>query len=335
MTAPGGTHIAPDRALHDIQLPVRDALTRVPDAMWSVAAVDLDLVSSVNTHLMGMRGKMFRPTLLLLSSAAGGEPPSERAIRLAAVTELIHLATLVHDDSVDHSVLRRGQPTINSLFSHEVSVIMGDFLYIRAMAALVDDGDMEVLRTVTRASSEMTVGELRQLSAYDALAFSEEDYERLIRAKTASLFSAACEVGAIAGGGEHRAALARYGDRLGRAFQIADDLLDYTSHEDTTGKPHGLDLREHKVTLPLIAALRAMTPAERGQVEALFADAEPSDAIIGEVTAIVAARGGLDYARRRGDEYAAEAEAALETLPVGPVRTALTESLAYVLDRRS
>jgi octaprenyl-diphosphate synthase len=335
VSAPGGIHVAHGRALTDIQLPVRDALARVPEAMWSVAAVDLELVTSVNTHLMGMRGKMFRPTLLLLSSITGGGTPSERAVRLAAVTELIHLATLVHDDSVDHSVLRRGQPTINSIFSHEVSVIMGDFLYIRAMAALVDDGDMEILRTVTRASSEMTVGELRQLASYDALAFTEQDYERLIRAKTASLFMAACEVGAIVGGGEHRAALATYGDRLGRAFQIADDLLDYTSHEDTTGKPHGLDLREHKVTLPLIAALRTMSAAERARVEALFADPEPSDEIIAEVTAIVAERGGLEYARRRGDQYAAEAEEALGALPAGPVRTALADAISYVLDRRS
>ena len=335
MSAPGSTHVAPERALHDIQLPVRDALARVPDAMWSVATADRDLRGAVNAHLMGMRGKLFRPTLLLLSSAVGGQPPSDRAVRLAAVTELIHVATLVHDDSVDHSVLRRGQPTVNSVFSHEVSVIMGDFLYIRAMAALVEDGDMEVLRVVTRASSEMTLGELRQLASFDALSFSEEDYERLIRAKTASLFMAACEVGAIAGGGEHRAALATYGDRLGRAFQIADDLLDYTSHEDTTGKPHGLDLREHKVTLPLIAALRTVSASERARVEALFAAPEPTDEMIADVTAIVSERGGLDYARRRGDEYAAEAEEALATLPPGTVRTALGDALAYVLDRRS
>lgn len=335
MTAAGGARVAPDRALPDIQAPVREALARVPEEMWRVAAADSDLVGAVSDHLMGMRGKLFRPTLLLLASATGDAPPSDRATHLAAVTELIHVATLVHDDSVDHSVLRRGRPTVNSVFSHQVSVIMGDFLYIRAMAALVDDGDIEVLRTVTRASSEMTLGELRQLSAYDALAFTETDYERLIRAKTASLFAAACEVGAIVGGGEHREALARYGDRLGHAFQVVDDLLDYTSDEDTTGKPHGLDLREHKVTLPLIAALRTVTPAERHRVDTLFAAAEPSDELIADVAAIVTERGGLEYARERGMAYATEAEAALESLPDGVVRTALSDAIGYVLERRA
>lgn len=334
MTLIAETRTEPTRALLEVQAPVRDTLERVPAEMWRIVSADNDLAASVTDHLMAMRGKMFRPTLVLLASAVEGDVP-ERAVTLAAVTELVHLATLVHDDSVDHSSLRRGMPTVNAAFSHQVSVIMGDLLYVHAFAELVRDADFEVLRAVTAASTEMTVGEIRQLAAVDALAYSEHDYEQLIRAKTASLFTAACEVGAIAGGGEHRAALARYGDRLGRAFQIADDLLDYTSHEDTTGKPHGLDLREHKVTLPLIAALRAMTPAERGRAEALFAEPEPSDAIIAEVTAIVAERGGLEYARRRGDEYAAEAEAALVTLPMGPVRTALAEALAYVLDRRS
>jgi octaprenyl-diphosphate synthase len=335
VTASGGTGVAPHRALHEIQTPVRHALARVPDEMWRVAAADSELVGAVNEHLMGMRGKLFRPTLLLLASAVADEAPSDRATHLAAVTELIHLATLVHDDAVDHSVLRRGRPTVNSMFSHQVSVIMGDFLYIRAMAALVDDGDPQVLRVVTHASTEMTLGELRQLAAFDALAFSEDDYERLIRAKTASLFAAACEVGAIIGGGAHRAALARYGDRLGHVFQIVDDLLDYTSDEGTTGKPHGLDLREHKVTLPLIAALRTVTPAERHQVESLFASAEPSDELIADVAAIVTERGGLEYARQRGLAYASEAEEALETLPAGPARSSLADAIGYVLDRRA
>ena len=139
---------------------------------------------------------MFRPTLLLLADqATGGRGP--RAVTLAAVVELIHLATLVHDDSVDHSVLRRGMPTINSLFSHQVSVIMGDYLYSRAVIELVRLGDLEPLRVLGRVTNEMTVGEMRQLLAHDPLSFSEEEYDLLIRSKTASLLSGACEVGAL------------------------------------------------------------------------------------------------------------------------------------------
>lgn len=334
MTTGGGTRIDADSALLDIQAPVRDEVERVPSVMWRIVTSDNDLVGTVTEHLMGMRGKLFRPTLLLLCSATE-RPVPERAVHLAAVTELIHLGTLIHDDAVDHSALRRGRPTVNALFSHQLSVLMGDFLYVRAMAELVRDGDLAVLTTVTSASSEMTLGEIRQLAAMDALAFSEEDYDQLIRSKTASLFSAACEVGAIAGGGRHRAALARYGDRLGRAFQIADDLLDYTSDPGTTGKPHGLDLREHKVTLPLIAALRDMPAAHRLRVEALFDDLEPSDELIAEVVQIVTDAGGLDYARQRGDRYAAEAEEALAGIPEGPVRGALADAIGYVLDRRA
>src|SRR5438309_3666885 len=159
----------------------------------------------------------------------------------------MHLATLVHDDSVDHSVLRRGLPTVNSLFSHQVSVIMGDFLYTRAHTALVEVGDIEFLRILTRVANELTIGEMRQLAALEGLEFTEEDYFALIRSKTAVLLSAACETGALCGAERFRVELRRYGELLGMSFQIADDILDYTSDSAELGKPSGLDLREHKV----------------------------------------------------------------------------------------
>jgi octaprenyl-diphosphate synthase len=281
-----------------------------------------------------MRGKMFRPTLTLLASAVEGAP-QPRAMRLAAVIELMHLATLVHDDSVDHSVLRRGLPTINSLFSHQVSVIMGDFLYSRALTALVDVGDLEIVRVLTGASNELAIGEMRQLSAVDALGFTEHDYFDLIRSKTASLLSAACDVGALCGAERHRDALRRYGDLLGMAFQIADDIIDYTEDASVTGKPSGLDLKEHKVTLPLIAVLDKLSPAARARVDGLFEAETPDDAAIADVVAIVAETGGIEYARRRGELFAQEAEEALEPLPDTPVRSALTDAISYVMDRRS
>jgi octaprenyl-diphosphate synthase len=271
---------------------------------------------------------------LLLLSASIEQPPPARATTFAAVVELMHLATLIHDDSVDHSALRRGMPTVNSLFSHQVSVIMGDYLYLRALRELVEIGDLEAMRAITFASNEMTLGEIRQLSAYDALAFSEQDYETLIRAKTAALFMAACDVGALLGAPRHRRALTRFGERLGMAFQVADDLLDYTEQTEMTGKPSGLDLKEHKVTLPLIAALRSMSPAARAKVEALFASPEPDDESIAEVVGIVRDSGGLDYARRRADQFSHEAEEALAELPDCPAKTSLADSIAYVVERR-
>jgi octaprenyl-diphosphate synthase len=223
---------------------------------------------------------------------------------------------------------------VNALFSHQVSVIMGDYLYLRALRELVELGDLDAMRSITVASNEMTLGEIRQLAAYDALAFTETDYETLIRAKTASLFIAACEVGALVGAPRHRAALHRFGERLGMAFQVADDLLDYTEGQEMTGKPSGLDLKEHKVTLPLIAALREMDASTRARVEALFASPEPADEAIADVVGIVRTHGGLEYARRRADQFSREAEEALLDLPDGPARASLLDAIAYVVERR-
>lgn len=331
-TTPLGAAVTP--VLAEIQAPVRDGLESVTREMEAIVTGDAPLLAQVARHLLAMRGKMFRPTLVLLSSATD-DAPTPRAATMGAVVELIHLATLVHDDAVDHSVLRRGMPTINSLFSHQISVIMGDFLYSVALTQLVGLDDMDALRTLVNASTQMTVGEMRQLSTVEPLTFSEDDYEFLIRSKTASLISAACQVGAMCGAQRHRAALGHYGDALGMAFQIADDLIDYTEVAETTGKPTGADLREHKVTLPLIAALRTMSSAARTEVEAFFASDEPTDAGVAEVVEIVAESGGLEYARRRGRDFAAQAEEALDALPDTVARRALSSSITYVMERHA
>jgi octaprenyl-diphosphate synthase len=309
-------------------------LEQVVEEMHDIVTSDLPMIEAVSAHLLQMRGKMFRPTLTLLSSATLGTP-DPRALRLAAVVELMHLATLVHDDSVDHSVLRRGLPTVNSLFSHQVSVIMGDFLYTRAHRALVEVGEIEFLRILTGVANELTIGEMRQLGAVDRLEFSEDDYFALIRSKTAVLIAAACETGALCGAARYRSALARYGELLGMAFQIADDILDYVSDSSVVGKPTGLDLREHKVTLPLILARPHLTASSRARVDELFASEEPDDRLIADVVGIVADAGGIDAARERGERFAHEAEAALAPIPDSPVRSALTDAISYVMDRRS
>lgn len=319
--------------LADVQQPVLDQLDQVTATLRAVVQADFPLIQEVNGHLLQMKGKLFRPTLLLLShQACGGR--DGRAVRLAAVVELIHLATLVHDDSVDHSTLRRGMPTVNSLFSHQVSVIMGDYLYSRAIIELVALGDLEPLRVLARVTNEMTIGEMRQLAQYDALSFREEDYEVTIRAKTASLLAGACETGALVAGEGPRTALRTYGDALGMAFQMCDDLLDYTEAESVTGKPSGNDLREHKVTLPLIAALRGMSASERRTVTDLFATATPSDEQVQEVIALVERCGGLEFARLRAQQWAERAEQALEELDPSPARDALQAAIAYAVERR-
>jgi octaprenyl-diphosphate synthase len=318
--------------LGEIQATVRGELREVEVELRRIVDDDSPLIAAVSGHLMGMKGKMLRPTLVLLANAID-DRPGAGATTLAAILELIHVATLVHDDAVDHSVLRRGMPTLNSLLGHQVSVIAGDFLYLRALKELARLGDVAALRVITDASDEMTRGELTQLTRLEPLSSTEEDYERLIEAKTASLFRAACELGALAGAPEYRIPLARFGTKLGMAFQVTDDLLDYTSEQAVTGKPSGLDLRERKMTLPLIAALRSLSPAARAKVEALFSAEHPTDAAIHEVIGLVTDAGGLDYARRRGAAYALEAEATLTELPDTPARAVLADTISYVTER--
>ena len=324
----------PGASLQAIQLPIRDKLEDVSRAMAVIVASDLPLVGQVSAHLLTMRGKLFRPTLLLLSSEVD-ETPKKQAVTLAAALELIHLATLVHDDAVDHSALRRGMPTVNAMFSHQISVIMGDFLYSTALTHIVELGDLEALQALTRASTEMTLGEMRQLAVTHPLKFTEREYYALIRSKTASLMRTACELGALSGARRYYEALGNFGENLGMAFQIADDLLDYREVKETTGKPSGLDLREHKVTLPLIHALREMSAAERREVARLFASEEMSEDDIASVVRIVAYNGGFEYARAREEEFAERAHDALSGLPDTVARRSLTASISYVMERHS
>lgn len=311
---------------------MRAPLERVGDEIRRIVLSDFDHIEEVNEHLLFMRGKLFRPTLLLLSSRAGGHE-DEDALTLAAVVELVHLATLVHDDAVDHSALRRGLPTVNALWTHQVAVIMGDYLYSRGVSELARIGNLEALAVLANAANEMSVGEMRQLTSYDALDFTEDDYYRLIAAKTASLMSAACEMGAISGAPEYREALATYGHNLGMAFQIADDLLDYTGSEAVTGKPTGHDLRERKVTLPLVCALERVSEIEDGEIRSFFTRIDPTDEEIARIVQIVVERGGLEYASDVAARYADRAREALEALPDGPAATSLFDAVSYAVDR--
>jgi octaprenyl-diphosphate synthase len=319
--------------LSEIQRPVHGLLEEVIEDLRRIVISDFPAINEVNDHLLWSRGKLFRPTLVLHANRIGG-PMHPRAVTIAAVVELVHLATLVHDDAVDHSVLRRGMPTVNAFWNHQTAVIMGDYLYSRSVSELARIGRIDLIQVLSTAANEMSVGELRQLSSCDALQFTGTDYNRLIASKTASLMAAACEMGAAAGRDAFRQPLARSGHALGMAFQIADDLLDYTEAEAVTGKPSGQDLREHKVTLPLIAALPAMDGAARGEVEAFFADPDPTDDGIRRVVDLVAGHDGLEYARRAADDFGVQAAEALLELPVEESTEALREAVTYVIDRR-
>jgi octaprenyl-diphosphate synthase len=210
---------------------------------------------------------------------------------------------------------------------------MGDYLYSRGVTELARLGNLEALVVLAQAANEMSVGEMRQLTSYDALDFTEKDYYRLIAAKTASLMSAACEMGALAGVPAHREALSRFGHNLGMAFQIADDLLDYTGTEAVTGKPTGHDLRERKVTLPLVGAMGSADASEEAEIRDFFTRVDPTDEEIAHIVRIVTDRGGLEYARSSARQYADTAEEALSGLEESAAVEALRDSVSYAVDR--
>lgn len=319
--------------LEVLRLPVQDRLERMETTLRGLVTADFGPINEVSEYLFSVRGKFLRPTLLLLANEVGGQP-DETAVRMAAIVELMHVATLVHDDSVDHSPKRRGMPTVNAVWTHQVAVIMGDYLYSRALLEVTRTGNSEAVAILAAASNRMSIGEMRQLAAHDALTTSEEDYYSLCDCKTASLMSAACEIGALVGRPEYRVPLAAYGQDLGMAFQIIDDLIDYTVSTDITGKPSGLDLKEHKVTLPLIAALPKMDASARSAVDDLFADPEPSDDRVRAVGDAVRDVGGLDYARDKAAGFARSAGAHLDAIPEDPIVRVLRLIVDFVLERQ-
>ena len=320
-------------SLDTLRGPVADRLREVEGTISGLVQADFGPVNEVSEYLLKSRGKLLRPTLLLVCNEVGGKPSSE-AVRLGAIVELMHVATLVHDDAVDHSPQRRGMPTVNSRWSHQVAVIMGDYLYSRALVEVTRLGELEAVQLLANASNRMSIGEMRQLVAHDALQATEDDYYLLCDCKTASLISATCELGALAGDVRYRRPLSRFGRALGMTFQITDDLLDYSRSDAITGKPGGLDLAEHKVTLPLIAALREMDAADRAVVEDLFDDPSPSADKIAAASEIVEQAGGLAYAQERAAAYADAARAELSALPDEPAVHLLGMAVDYVLERQ-
>jgi octaprenyl-diphosphate synthase len=320
-------------ALSFVRGPIQERLDRVAGELEAMVPAGFDLIDEVNEYLFANHGKMFRPTLLLLANEVGDRPTPE-AVKLGAIVELLHVATLVHDDAVDHSVRRRGMPTVNARWTHQVAIIMGDYLYSRAVIEITELGDIEATKLLAHTANLMTVGEMRQLVSHDALQFSRADYNLLCECKTASLLATACELGAMSGAPGYREPLRGYGYELGMAFQIIDDLLDYTSSVEVTGKPRGQDLREHKVTLPLIAALERMSASDTALVERLFDDPEPSGDLVDEVIAAVVAAGGIEAARAEADRVAGRARERLGELPGGPACEALSLAVDYVVKRK-
>jgi octaprenyl-diphosphate synthase len=290
------------------------------------------LVGSVSQYIISAGGKRLRPALLLLCCGALGFKGEQR-FNMAAVVEFIHTATLLHDDVVDDSALRRGSPTANAKFGNPASVLVGDFLYSRAFQMMVDTQNMRIMAVLADATNIIAEGEVMQLMNMHNAGLDEAGYLQVIRSKTAKLFEASCRVGAIlsSASGLLEEACAEYGQALGTAFQVIDDVLDYTGDAAVMGKNLGDDLREGKATLPLIAAMQRGTGHERQTIQQAIetGNVDMLDAVI----AIVKKTGALDIARNAAQLEAKRAIEAAQRLPEGPHRDYLVDLASQLLDR--
>lgn len=290
------------------------------------------LVGSIAHYIISAGGKRLRPVLLLLCCGALGFKGEQR-FNMAAVVEFIHTATLLHDDVVDDSSLRRGSPTANAKFGNPASVLVGDFLYSRAFQMMVDSQSMRIMEVLANATNIIAEGEVMQLMNMHNAGLDEAGYLQVIRSKTAKLFEASARVGAIlsAASPDLEEACADYGQALGTAFQVIDDVLDYAGDAAVMGKNLGDDLREGKATLPLIAAMQRGTQAER---EAIQQAIETGDVtMLDNVIAIVKKTGALDIARHAAQKEAKRAIDAAMLLPEGAHRECLINLASQLLDR--
>jgi len=331
-TAPPLPQLAPrTRSLAELLAPVAEEMRALDATIRQRLTSDVALIGTIGEHIIGGGGKRLRPALLLLVARAMGYRGKTHVL-LAAVIEFIHTATLLHDDVVDESDLRRGRPTSNAAFGNAASVLVGDFLYSRAFQMMVEAGSMRVMQILANATNRIAEGEVLQLLNIHDPTVDETRYLGVVERKTATLFEAAARIGAILADASASAeeACARYGAAIGTAFQIIDDVLDYDGSAQTIGKRVGDDLREGKATLPVIHALRAATPGQRTQVEKAIRDGGGD---FSQIAQIVHEHGSIDYARRCAGAQCDTAAALAGTLPPSEFRDRLLELTSFAMRR--
>jgi octaprenyl-diphosphate synthase len=318
--------------LESIRRLIADDMAAVDRLIQDRLRSDVALIDQMGHYIVNSGGKRLRPALVLLAAGACGYPGT-RHRDMAAIIEFIHTATLLHDDVIDASILRRGQQTANALWGNEASVLVGDFLYSRAFEMMVEVGDMRVMDIMAHTTNVIAEGEVLQLINVHDADTTEERYLNVIRRKTAKLFEAGARCAAILAGQPEAVerGLTEYGTRLGSAFQLIDDALDYGSSGEDTGKNIGEDLAEGKPTLPLIHAMRAGTPAQAGLIREAIVHGGLEH--IDEVLAAIESTGAIAYTARRAREEAASAARALEPLPKSPYRDALEQLAAFSVSR--
>lgn len=309
-------------------------LRRVEQALVSHLRSPVPLIPLIGKHITLSGGKRFRPAVLLLAAEACGYTGPRRIV-MSVVTEYMHTATLLHDDVVDGGIMRRGKPAANVVFGNSASILVGDFLFARASQLMTADGDLDVLGIYARTLVSLSEGEVLQLMKSADPTITETEYLRVVYHKTASLIAAASETGAVlAGAGRPlRKRMFEYGKAVGIAFQLVDDILDYTGSEQELGKHPHQDLREGKITLPLIHALRHAPAADRKKARKILGGKAPSPREVLFLAGLVKKHGGIDYTARRAKSFVRRGKALLSGLPDSVARSSLSTLTEYIVSR--
>jgi octaprenyl-diphosphate synthase len=319
--------------LKQIQAPIATEMVDFEKKFRSFMKSKVKLLDHITGYIVKRKGKQMRPMFVFLTSGISGGI-TEASYRGAALIELLHTATLVHDDVVDDANYRRGFFSVNALWKNKIAVLVGDYLLSRGLLLSVDNGDFELLKIVSNAVREMSEGELLQIAKARKLDITEDIYYTIIRQKTASLIAACCAVGAAtAGASEEKIEQMRlFGEKIGMAFQIKDDLFDYG--KDEVGKPVGIDIKEKKMTLPLIYALEHASWAEKKQVIYKIRNKNEDKKAVNEVIDFVKKSGGLEYAEEVMNGYYKEALDILAAYPPSPYKTSLECLVNYTIQRK-
>ena len=333
--SPPPAHQIETRApIAQIASPVAEGLERVDvflAAVWEESPSPA--LSQLVRHILAAGGKKLRPLITLLCASVQ-TPADARAVKVAAAIEILHAATLIHDDVIDHAYVRRGLPTANSMWSNTLAVLSGDYLFAKCSYIVAQMGDPALVRMLARTVMRMVASETTQFSSIEQTDVLEDEYFRKVQGKTASLLELCCEAGGLVGGAseEERRALRRYGENLGTAFQIADDILDITGSEEELGKPVGGDLREGTFTLPIIIFLR-QEPAHAA-VTGLLNQEVDNESAVWEAVEAIRDSGAIEIAYDMAWQFGERARSALNAVPSGDCRDSLNMLIDYVIERR-
>ncbi|MGE5327184.1 MAG: polyprenyl synthetase family protein [Deltaproteobacteria bacterium] len=321
------------REIYDL---VRSDLQKVEEEFCSQSVSSVQPISEIAEYLQGSGGKRLRPALVLLASKMCGYQ-GYPVIRLSAVVELIHTATLVHDDIIDGAETRRGRPSANHRWGNHMSVLAGDWLYMQAFNVALAERNFKILDLLIGVTQVMVEGELLQLTHLHKTDVTEDDYLELADRKTAMLFSTCLRLGAVLAGRseEEEMKLGSYGTNLGMAFQLIDDILDFTSSEEVLGKPVGSDLREGKITLPLIFLLKRCAPAEAAKISRVLSEGSYQSVPLSEIMDLFERHGSLNAAREKARHFADTAKSCLDIFPESQYKDALRSLADYIVERES